>query len=62
MVMTKGRNRRWEEVEKDSIELSTLARHFELYKRTEGKSPKTMDWHNQVLTLLHRFLIESTST
>ena len=26
MVMTKGLNRRWEEVEKDSIELSTLVK------------------------------------
>lgn len=59
MVMTKGRNRRWEEVEKDSIELSALARHFELYNRTEGKSPKTIDWYNQALTLFQPFLIES---
>ena len=59
MVMTKGRNRRWEEVEKDSIELSALARHFELYNKTEGKSPRTIDWYNQALTLFHRFLIES---
>ena len=59
MVMTNGRIRRWEEVEKDSIELSALARHFELYNRTEGKSPKTIDWYNQALTLFHRFLIES---
>jgi len=59
MVMTKSRNRRWEEVEKDSVELSALARHFGFYNRTEGKSPKTIDWYNQALTLFHRFLIES---
>jgi integrase/recombinase XerC/integrase/recombinase XerD len=59
MVMIKGRNRRWEEVEKDTIELSALARHFELYNRTEGKSPKTIEWYNQALRLFHRFLIES---
>ena len=62
MVMTKGRNRRWEEVEKDSIELSVLVRHFELFNRTEGKSPKTIIWYNQALTLFHRFLIESVKS
>ena len=57
--MTKGRNRRWEEVEKDSIQLSALTRHSELYNRTEGKSPRTIEWYNQALTLFYRFLIES---
>jgi len=59
MVMTRARNWRWEELEKDTIELSALAKHFELYNRTEGKSPKTIDWHNLALRQFHRFLIES---
>ena len=59
MVMTKAKNRRWEEVEKDSVELSALARHFELYNKTEGKSLKTIDWYNQALRQFHHFLIES---
>ncbi|HEX77618.1 MAG TPA: tyrosine-type recombinase/integrase [Dehalococcoidia bacterium] len=58
MVATRARNPRWEELEKDSIELSVLARHFELYNRTEGKSPKTVDWYNQALEQFHRFLVE----
>ena len=44
MVMTRAKNRRWEEMEKDSIELNVLTRHFELCNLTEGKSPKTIDW------------------
>jgi len=59
MVATKARNWRWEELEKDSIELGVLARHFELYNRTEGKSPKTIDWYNLALRQFHRFLVES---
>ena len=59
MVMNRGKNRRWEEMEKDAIELSTLVKHFELYNRTEGKSPKTVDWYNQILKQFHRFLKES---
>jgi len=41
MVVTRARNWRWEELGKDSIELGALAKHFELYNRTEGKSPNT---------------------
>jgi len=39
--------------------MGVLARHFELYNRTEGKSPKTIDWYNLALKLFHRFLVES---
>ena len=59
MVMTRAKNRRWEEVEKDSIELNVLTRHFELCNLTEGKSPKTIDWYNQALAKFHHFLMES---
>ncbi|MBI4289113.1 MAG: hypothetical protein HY671_11895 [Chloroflexi bacterium] len=36
MVLTQGKNRRWEDMEKDSIDLTSLARRFELYNRTKG--------------------------
>ncbi len=49
MVMTKGKNWRWEDLEKDSIELGSLAKHFELYNKTECKSPKTIVWYSMVL-------------
>jgi len=59
MVVTKVKNRRWEQVDKDSIELLELGRHFELYNKTEGKSPKTISWYNQSFTLFNRFLVKS---
>ncbi|MCL0094633.1 hypothetical protein M1N58_01875 [Dehalococcoidales bacterium] len=59
MVVTKRKNWRWEELEKNSIELSTLIRHFELFNKTEGKSPKTIAWYSMVLRQFYRFLLES---
>jgi len=59
MVVTRARNWRWEDMEKNSVELSVLAGHFELYNRTEGKSPDTIKWYNQALNQFHRFLVES---
>ena len=37
MVTRTVKNVRWDEVEKDSIELNVLAKHYELYNLTEGK-------------------------
>jgi len=59
MIMAKANNRRWEEMEKDSVQLSDLSRHFELYNRTEGKSMRTIAWYNQALKQFHQFLLES---
>jgi hypothetical protein len=59
MVMTGVKNRRWEELEKDSIDLIVLAKHFELYNRTEGESARTIDWYNEAIGLLKRFLEEN---
>jgi len=58
MVVTR-KNWRWEELTKESFELAELAKDFELFNKTEGKSPKTIRWYNQSLTQFHRFLIES---
>ena len=44
MGMTRAKDQRCEKTEKDDIELSTLAKHFELYNTTEGKSPQTAKW------------------
>jgi site-specific recombinase XerD len=59
MVVTRKKNWRWEELDNSNIELSLLARHFELYNRTEGKSPKTIDWYNLALRQFQRFLVKS---
>ncbi|MDO8636961.1 MAG: tyrosine-type recombinase/integrase [Dehalococcoidia bacterium] len=56
MVVTRTKNRQWKDMEKKSTDLSALAKHFELYNRTEGKSPKTILWYNVALTQFHRFL------
>jgi integrase/recombinase XerC/integrase/recombinase XerD len=58
MVMTRKDWRR-EELTKESFELTELAKEFELYNRTEGKSPKTVDWYNLSLKQFHRFLVQS---
>jgi len=49
MVVTKEKNWRWEDVDKNSISLTRLAQYFDTYNRSEGKSPKTLRWYNQVL-------------
>ena len=59
MVIRTAKNGRWENVDKDAIELTVLARHFELYNLTEGKSPKTISWYNLPLRQFHGFLLES---
>jgi len=53
------KNRRWEELTKESLELADLAIEFELYNKTDGKSSKTIDWYNLSLKLFRRYLIES---
>ena len=57
--MAASRVRKWEDVEKESLELGALARHFELHNKTEGKSPKTVVWYAMVLRQFHRFLQEA---
>ena len=58
--MVKSRkNWRWEELTKESFELAELAKEYELYNRTEGKSSKTIDWYNLSLKQFHLFLMES---
>jgi len=59
MIVTQSKNWRWEEVEKNDIELTDLAQHFELYNRTEGKSPSTIRWYNLALQQFQRFLEKS---
>lgn len=42
--------------EQDQTELANLVKHFELFNRTEGKSPRTIVWYNQVLRRFQRYL------
>lgn len=57
--MAVTRVRKWEDVEKKSLELGALARHFELHNKTEGKSPKTVVGYSMVLRQFQRFLQEA---
>ena len=39
-MVARVRDRRWQDLEKDDIPLARLAQHFEVYNRSEGKSPR----------------------
>ncbi|NQW22494.1 MAG: tyrosine-type recombinase/integrase [SAR202 cluster bacterium] len=60
--MATKRNLRWEEMEKSKIDLSVLMQHFEVNNRTEGKSPRTVGWYNEVLGLFVRWLNDEESS
>jgi site-specific recombinase XerD len=45
-------------MDKSDLDLSVLIKHFEIHNRTEGKSPRTVEWYNEVLHLLNRWLQE----
>lgn len=55
-MVTKARNRRWEELEKGRTSLERLIKHFESYNRSEGKSPRTVDYYTKVLTYYRQYL------
>ena len=42
------------------LALRDLVGYWEFHNRTEGKSPRTVDWYNQVLDLFERFLERET--
>ena len=39
-----------------ALELGALAKEFELHNRSEGKSPRTVQWYNDVLDLFEGWL------
>ena len=43
-------------MDKSEIDLSVLIRQFEIHNRTEGKSPKTVLWYNELLGLFYSWL------
>ena len=54
--MVRVKNRSWHELEKGDIPLEKLALHFEAYNRSEGKSPRTIEWYSRVIAYLSSFL------
>ena len=57
-MVTRTKNRKWQELEKDNTPLEKLARHFEAHNRSEGKSPRTVDWYKCVLRYFQNYLEE----
>jgi len=47
--MKPRKNYRWCDVVKGGIELADLVNYYETYNRSEGKSPKTVEWYREVL-------------
>ena len=54
--MARRPNTRWEDMDKSNIDLSILKQHYEVNNKTEGKSPKTVSWYNEVLHLFLNYL------
>ena len=54
--MVHERNRRWPEVPKDDIPLERLAQHFEAFNKSEGKSPRTVEWYSRVIGYFTAYL------
>ena len=42
-----------------NFDITTLIDHFEVHNRTEGKSPRTVEWYNEVLRLFLDWLTKS---
>jgi len=60
--MASNRNLRWEEIDKSQTDLSVLLQHFEVHNKTEGKSPRTVGWYNEVLGMFIKWLREDGSS
>ena len=54
--MVRRRNTRWEDMDRSNIDLSVLIQHYEVHNRTEGKSPRTVQWYNEVPSMLRLWL------
>lgn len=55
-MVVRAKNKRWQELEKDSIPLNKLAQHFEAYNRSEGKSIRTVEGYSKVLNYFAEYL------
>ena len=58
--MKKSRSRA---AKRENLELAKLVERFEIHNRSDGKSPKTVQWYNQTLEVLREWLVsEGRST
>ena len=56
--MVARKNRRWDEMDKTDTALEALYKTFELYKRSEGLSDRTVVWYQEKLREYLRWLLE----
>lgn len=54
--MKAARNQGWEHMDKSGTDLSVLIKQYEVHNKTEGKTPKTVLWYNELLGLFYRWL------
>ena len=43
-------------MDKSNIDISVVISHFEIHNRSEGKSPRTVQWYNEMLDMFYRWL------
>lgn len=55
-MVIRAKNTRWQELDKGNIPLERLAQHFEAFNRSEGKSPRTIEWYCKVIAYLVKYL------
>ena len=58
MESMKRRRRKQRAADAGQTDLQDLMGHFEVHNRTEGKSPRTVEWYNLALGKLRNWLIE----
>ncbi len=54
--MGSKQNLSWDQLDTSQLSLEKLIIHFEVNNRSEGKSPRTVAWYNEVLRLFLRWL------
>ncbi len=55
-MVTRAKNGRWRELVKDNIPLERLAQHYEAHNRSDGKSPRTVEWYSRVIGYFAEYL------
>mgnify|MGYP001494008847 FL=1 len=58
MMKSMKRRRKQGAADAGQTDLLDLMGHFEVHNRTEGKSPRTVEWYNLALGKLRNWLIE----
>jgi len=55
-MVKRASDRRWQELEKGHTSLERLIKHFEAHNRSEGKSPRTVEYYSRVLNYFLQYL------